>query len=174
MSAVWRQSGFTCPNPRLRFFSVRTAGWGQPATGKIRGRERCPACVAVATSAWRRPDRAVWADPTHRELSIHCSSGTERGGLRFVEEINRFEKLPVDLGPESRSADQQSSKWNGRLPRLYSGPLSPSKGRPFISRTVRLACHIRINQTGETPVPPFSRNRISKHAAQSFPRPGAM
>ena len=87
------------PNPRLRFIFGANGGLGTARpTGKIRGRERCPACVAVATSAWRRPDRAVWADPIHRELSIHCSSGTERGGLRFVEEINRFEKLPVDLG----------------------------------------------------------------------------
>jgi len=29
---------------------------------------------------------------------MHCRSGTEHGGLHFVEEINRFEKLAEDLG----------------------------------------------------------------------------
>jgi len=94
-----RQAGLQAPNPRVRFIFGANGGLGTARpTEKIRGRARCPACVAVATSAWRRPDRAVWGDLAHRELSIHCSFGTERGGLHFVEEINRFEKLPVDLG----------------------------------------------------------------------------
>ena len=106
------QAALGVPNPRLRFIFGANGGLGTARpTGKIRGRERCPACVAVATSAWRRPDRAVWADSTHRELSIHCCFGTERGGLHFVEEINRFEKLAEDQG-----AGRLLISWTGILP----------------------------------------------------------
>ena len=81
------QAAQLTPNVRLRFIFGATGGLG-PArpTGKIRGRARCP-------------DRAVWGDLTHRELSTHCSFGTEHGGLHLIEKINRFEKLAVDLGP---------------------------------------------------------------------------
>jgi len=67
-----RQAGRGRPDPRLRIIFGANGGLGiyppqedSPPPGKSGA--RCPACVAVATSAWRRPDRAVWADPTHRE-----------------------------------------------------------------------------------------------------------
>jgi len=89
------------PNPRVRFIFGANGGLG---TARPTGKNRDRARSRVGRDAvLRNPDRAVWADPTHRELSIHCSSGTEHGGLHFVEEINRFEKIAEDLGAASPS-----------------------------------------------------------------------
>jgi len=104
------------PNPRLRIIFGANGGLETArSTGNIRGR----AWSRVGRDAvLRNPNRAVWADPTHRELSIQCRSGIERGGLHLVGEINRFEKLAEDFG--IRYCFSESVVWfmkTGRLNR---------------------------------------------------------
>ena len=112
-----------------------TAGSGQPARpGKSGVGRGVPTAPSGPTDDWQTSDVGCaiahhsesnsqqWcaiAHPTgcfaaqerqsRLPLSRHCRSGTERGGLHFIEKINWFEKLAEDQGAQAAGVCVQKS-----------------------------------------------------------------